>query len=286
MTEHTNEGLGARIQKAIDTAAGMSQTKLAGCLGTTSQVVNAWIKKGVVPEGRFLVRIPQILKCDANWLLNGRELGREGPSLDYVAGRLAELLKDLNRDVGAPSARAPQPKSHQMPQSPGALRARFLSAIHGFTDLQVEEICGINHETVRQYRRDDWPERGPNRASTAKILAMIERHEVILKEDAILSGKKLPTEAAGLIEFAEDRHSVPAFVEKHPKLGWIYLADELAKAARSLDRMTIYDEFMWLGYKRAHHFDPETASRVTPEDVGIDVPKFFETLDGPADSNE
>ena len=115
---------------------------------------------------------------------------------------------------------------------------------------------------------------------------MIERHEAIIKEDAILSGEKLPTEAAGLIEFAEDRHSVTAFVEKHPKLGWIYLADELAKAARSLDRMTIYDEFMWLGYKRAHHFDPKTASRVTPEDVGIDVSKFFEALDQRDDPSE
>ena len=115
---------------------------------------------------------------------------------------------------------------------------------------------------------------------------MITRYEAILKEDSILTGENLPPEAAGLIKFAEDRERMPAFVEEHPTLGWIYLADELAKAARKRDRMTIYDEFMWLGYKSAHRFDPETASRVTPEDVGIDVDKFFKDLDEPSDSNK
>ena len=128
--------------------------------------------------------------------------------------------------------------------------------------------------------------RGPNKATTEKILVMITRHEAILKEDAILSGEALPPEAAGLIRFAEHRESMPAFVEKYPKLGWIYLADELAKAARKRERMTIYDEFMWLGYKRAHRFDPETASKVTTEDVEIDVGEFFNDLDEQADSNQ
>ncbi len=245
--------------------------------------VSAWIKHGTIPEGDQLLRLPVILGCDAHWLLTG-----ETPKgVEYVARRLSELADELARITGYPPAyQADQEaemmpkgqKADRMPQGPEGLKKRFLAAIHGFTDLEVEEICGINHETVRQWRKSGGPVRTPNRESTKKILVMIASHEAIMREDAILSGEKLPPEAAGLIEFAEDRRDVPAFVKKYPKLGWIYLADELAKAARNLNRMTIYDEFMWLGYKRAHHFDPETASRVTPEDVGINVPKFFEDL--------
>ena len=66
-----------------------------------------------------------------------------------------------------------------------------------------------------------------------------------------------------------------SLAEKHPKLGWISLADEMAKAARKLGDMTIYDELVWLGYKVGTHFDPKTASRVTLEDVELDVGQFF-----------
>lgn len=177
-------------------------------------------------------------------------------------------------------------KSGDRPRGRDALKQRFLASISAFTDVQVEDICGLNHETVRQYRKGDWPENGPTRASARKIRMMIAEHEAIMQENAILSGDEDPPFATDLIEFAEHRESIPSFVEKYPKLGWIYLADDLAKFYRKLDRMTIYDEIMWLGYKRAHHFDPETASRVTLEDVGLDASDFIMAIVKRAESNQ
>lgn len=268
MTDRISEGLGARIKQAIQ-AAGMNQTKLAEALGTTSSIVNGWLNKGVVPAGRFLVQMPEILGCDANWLLSGKPYGEEGPRLEFVVSRLTELLDELGRDAGSPGS--PPPLKTQDVKGPKALKERFLAAIHDFTDLQVEEICGINHETVRQYRKDDWPERGPNRASTVKVLAMIKRYEAILEESSIIAREKIPQQAAGLIKLAEFLQHEPSFAKKHPKLGWISFADAMAKEHRKLGELTIYDELIWLGYKIANHFDPETASRVTLEDVDMDV---------------
>lgn len=271
-------------------ASPKSQRDVAQELEIREATVSAWIKHGTIPEGDQLLRLPVILECDAHWLLTGEQ----PKGVEYVARRLSEIVDELARNTGYPLAYQASPQADwipkgqnrdRMPQGPEAIKKRFLAAIHGFTDLEVEEICGINHETVRQWRKGDGPVRAPNRESTKKILVMIATHEAVMRENAILSGEKLPPEAAGLIEFAEDRRDVAAFVEKYPKLGWIYLADELAKTARDLNRMTIYDEFMWLGYKRAHNFDPDTASRVTPEDVGIDVPKFFENLGEDGDLN-
>ena len=198
--------------------------------------------------------------------------------VDYVAGRLADLVDELARITEASAAPAPKPKVDRMPQGSEALRERFLAAISEFTDLQVEDICGINHETVRQYRGGDWPERGPNRASVVKILAMIKRYEAILEESSIVAREKLPPQAAGLIKLAEFLQKEPSFAEKHPRLGWISFADEMAKAARKLGDMTIYDELVWLGYKVATHFDPKTASRVTLEDVELDMSQFFNPI--------
>ena len=71
MTARINGGLGARIKEAY-LAAGLNQTKLAERLGTTPSIVNGWIKQEVVPEGRFLMLMPEILQCDANCSCEGR----------------------------------------------------------------------------------------------------------------------------------------------------------------------------------------------------------------------
>ena len=99
---------------------------------------------------------------------------------------------------------------------------------------------------------------------------MVNRHEAILKEDAIISGETMPPLAEALIDLAEEMRGDQSFAEKYPDLGWISFADAKAKTERALNNMTIYDDLVWAGYKRAHGFDPKTASQVTPEDLGID----------------
>ena len=276
LPEHTTalrampeQTLGERVQMRL-TKLGKKQSWLASELGwKSSSQISRWVTDGVIPRGDVLVRLPALLECDANWLLNGGEeaVGAE-PRLDYVARRLTELLQELDRGVGLLSSL--QSKAHEFSISPENLKHSFLAAIQRYNDLTVERYCGLNHETVRQYRKV-WPQRGPTRATTKKMIAMIEIHEEILEEESIVTGKTLPPRAAGLIAVAEEQQADPAFVKKYPKLGWISVADGVAKAWRNLDLMTIHDEFAWLGYKRAHHFDPEEASQVTPEDVGLDM---------------
>ena len=261
-----NEGLSNR---EVD-----QQSEAAGCRINHTRIgeyeKDKW-KELSVRERRHLRRFLNLV----SHATPAKESHTYAEGVDYVARRLAELVDELARITEASAAPAPKPKVDRMPQGSEALRERFLAAISEFTDLQVEDICGINHETVRQYRGGDWPERGPNRASVAKILAMIKRYEAILEESSIVAREKLPPQAAGLIKLAEFLQEEPSFAEKHPKLGWISLADEMAKAARKLGDMTIYDELVWLGYKVGTHFDPKTASRVTLEDVELDMDQFF-----------
>lgn len=200
--------------------------------------------------------------------------------VEYVAGRLSDLVEDLARITGQSSARQPKPNPGEQPVGPEDLKSRFLAAIADYSDLEVEQHCGLNHETVRQYKKE-WPARGPNRASSDKMQAMIEIHEALLEAESIVTGGEIPPRTAGLITLAEALQEDPNFVKEYPKLGWISIADVVAKYWRDLDLLTIHDEFAWLGYKRAHHFDPETASRVTPEDIGLDMDDIF-----PGDSEQ
>ena len=61
----------------------------------------------------------------------------------------------IRRILGEPK---PGPQSRpEAPHDPESLRCRFLSAISEYSDLEVERICDLNHETVRQYRQGQWP---------------------------------------------------------------------------------------------------------------------------------
>ena len=208
--------------------------------------------------------------------------------VEYVAGRLSELLDELSRITGQPAAPQDQPKTDAQPASPEALKQRFLAVINLYTDLQVEKICGINHETVRQYDAGEWPKRGPNDATITRMWVMIRHHEAVLEEDAIVSGETLPQYVAGLITFARAYQDDPDFAKRYPDLGWISVTDDMAKALRDRKLLTIYDEFIWRGYKLSQRFDPETATRVTLEDVGLDISDFFKAIDDEeeADSNK
>jgi hypothetical protein len=73
----------------------LNQSSLAARLGTTSQVVNKWINHGVLPEGRFLVQLPELLHVSGHWLLTGDGEMRPPPSDIETAAyrRIAEIVK-------------------------------------------------------------------------------------------------------------------------------------------------------------------------------------------------
>lgn len=54
--------------------AGFDQTRLAEAVGTTQQTVSAWLAKGILPEGKAMVRLPGVLGVSGHWLLTN-----EGP---------------------------------------------------------------------------------------------------------------------------------------------------------------------------------------------------------------
>jgi len=267
-----------------------SQAKLAGLIdrkGGQSDL-SKWETGAVSVPRSALIDIARVYGVDVTYFqVAGPDRERQGMQvaarwMDKMADELRSRATSADGGHTAPRASKPEATGSQ-PQGPSALKSGFLTAIKGFSDLEVEQICGISHETVRKWRGDGWPARGPNRDSVAKIRVMIARHDVIIKENAVLSGEKLPAFALGLIEFAQDRKGVEDFCKKHPKLGWLSIADHLANAFRELDRMTICDEFMWIGYKHAHDFDPETASPVTLKDYDFNVPELIRAIEEKSD---
>ena len=91
----------------------------------------------------------------------------------------------------------------EVPHDPESLRRRFLAAISDYSDLEVERLCGLNHETIRQYRQGQWPDRGPNASTEAKIERFLELHERRRTAAAIDEGE-LPPLIEGLFAFAEE----------------------------------------------------------------------------------
>ena len=82
--------LGERLALARK-RVGMSQEALANAIGLGDRTtVSKWERDEVVPDGRFLLKLPEVLQVSADWLLLGRT-GEGAPSLPREA---LEALRD------------------------------------------------------------------------------------------------------------------------------------------------------------------------------------------------
>ncbi len=98
--------LGERLETAIDTST-YNQSSLARELGTSSQVVNKWVNQGVIPEGRFLVRLPALLGVSGDWLLSDK--GPMHPSDPDVEAQAFRDVAEIVRVVTEASDAYPRP---------------------------------------------------------------------------------------------------------------------------------------------------------------------------------
>ena len=162
----------------------------------------------------------------------------------------------------------------EAPHEPGSLRRRFLSAISEYSDLEVERICDLNHETVRQYRQGQWPTRGPNASTEGKIERFLELHEQRRTAAATDEGE-LPALVEGLIAFAEEWENDQEFRERYPKHGWISITEDAIRQLRRLQLVRYDDEIAWLAYKRAVGYTPESADDVGLADLGMSIDPFL-----------
>ncbi len=182
-------------------------------------------------------------------------------------GQLAEIrriLLDSKQDVR---------KQPDTPHDPGSLRRRFLAAISEYSDLEVERICGLNHETVRKYRQGQWPNRGPNASTEAKIERFLDLHQRRRTAAATHEGE-LPPLVEGLIAFAEEWKNDREFSGRYPNQGWISITEDAIRKLRRLEVVGYDDEIAWLAYKRAVGYEPESADEVGLDDLGLSIDPF------------
>ena len=177
---------------------------------------------------------------------------------------IREILSMADGPVGTPLT---------APHDPESLRRRFLASIDDYSDLEVERICGLNHETVRQYRQGQWPKHGPNASTESKMERFLELHEQRRTTAATDQGQ-LPPLVEGLISFAEEWEQDQAFRDRYPELGWISLADDAMRQLRALGLVRYDDEIAWLAYKRAVRYDRTASSEVGLEDLGLNIEPF------------
>ncbi len=161
------------------------------------------------------------------------------------------------------------------PHDPESLRRRFLASISDYSDLEVERICGLNHETVRQYRQGQWPTRGPNASTRGKMERFLQLHEQRRTAAATEAGE-LPPLSEGLISFAEQWEQDQEFRREYANQGWISLTEDAVRKLRGLGLVRYDDEIAWLAYKRAVAYDPETADDVSLDDLGLTIEPFVE----------
>jgi transcriptional regulator with XRE-family HTH domain len=177
-------------------------------------------------------------------------------------------LSAIRRILGDPKGAAQGPP--EAPHDPESLRRRFLSAISQYSDLEVERICSLNHETVRQYRQGQWPTRGPNASTEGKIERFLELHEQRRTAAATDEGE-LPALVEGLIAFAEEWKNDQEFRDRYPKHGWISITEDAIRQLRRLQLVCYDDEIAWLAYKRAVGYAPESADEVGLDDLGMSI---------------
>ncbi len=181
-------------------------------------------------------------------------------------------LSAIRRILGEPKPGGPG--RSEAPHDPESLRRRFLSAISEYSDLEVERMCGLNHETVRQYRQGQWPSRGPNSSTEGKIERFLELHERRRTAAATDEGE-LPALIEGLIAFAEEWENDREFRERDPKQGWISITEDAIRQLRQLKLVRYDEEIAWLAYKRAVGYDPEGADEVGLDDLHMSIDPFL-----------
>ena len=162
----------------------------------------------------------------------------------------------------------------EAPHDPESLRRRFLSAISEYSDLEVERICDLNHETVRQYRQGQWPTRGPNTSTEGKMERFLQLHERRRTAAATDQGE-LPALVEGLIAFAEEWQNDEEFRDRYPRHGWISITEDAIGQLRQLNLMRYDDEIAWLAYKRAVGYAPDSADEVGLADLGMTIDPFL-----------
>jgi len=214
-----------------------------------------------------------------------QDLGGTLVSPDAADRQLAEIREILpesklpgrGRSDGAPSRGRREGAFGQnrpeAPHEPESLRRRFLSAVSEYSDLEVERICGLNHETVRQYRQGQWPGRGPNSSTEGKIERFLDLHERRRTAAATDKGE-LPALIEGLIAFSEEWQNDQEFRERYPKHGWISITEDAIRQLRQLKLVRYDEEIAWLAYKRAVGYDPESADEVGLDDLGMSIDPF------------
>ncbi len=194
--------------------------------------------------------------------------GEAKGSLDEAEQQLSAIRRILREPMSGGPVRT------EAPHDPESLRRRFLSAISEYSDLQVERICDLNHETVRQYRQGQWPSRGPNTSTQGKIERFLELHEQRRTAAATEEGE-LPALVEGLIAFAEEWKNDEGFRDRYPKHGWISITEDAIRQLRQLQVVRYDDEIAWLAYKRAVGYDPESADEVGLDDLGMSIDPFL-----------
>ena len=97
-----NTTLGERIAIARK-RAGMSQDELAEAVGLGGggrSRVSGWETDAAVPDGRFMLKLPEVLGVSADWLLLGKD-----ENVSTLPGEALRELRDWLNDVLPPHDR-------------------------------------------------------------------------------------------------------------------------------------------------------------------------------------
>jgi len=156
----------------------------------------------------------------------------------------------------------------------GVLRERFLAAIFDYTDSRVEEISGISHETVRQYREGNWPLRSVNRRTREGLKRFIDFHENRITR-LRWEENELPPLVSAMVLLVEEFEVDQEFSRRYPNHGAVSLADSAMKEFRQMGVLTYEDETAWVGFKQGRGYQNEKADVVSMADLGIELAPFL-----------
>jgi hypothetical protein len=93
------QSFGWRLRQALE-RIGKTQDWLHETYGWRRATVSGWINGKSLPEGRYMIQLPKILRCNGHWLLTG-----DGP-MDYTPpGEDARKLAELRRVLEIPAER-------------------------------------------------------------------------------------------------------------------------------------------------------------------------------------